>query len=93
MSYDHTSSKDQQISELKAENELLKKEIAELKLQVLSGVIKVCSGCKSLQSSSGEWIALDRYIELYTKATCSHGYCDSCAQKLLDDMTSSDAAG
>ncbi|MDR2455758.1 MAG: hypothetical protein LBE49_04090 [Deltaproteobacteria bacterium] len=73
------------VAELKAEIELLRKENAELRLKVLTGVVKVCSSCKSLQTPSGQWIPLDRFLELYTSASCSHGYCEECAQRLIED--------
>ena len=71
-------------AELESEIERLKKENAELRLKVLTGVVKVCSSCKSVQTPSGDWVALDRFLELYTSATCSHGYCENCAQKLIE---------
>ena len=73
------------VDELEREVQRLQKENAELRLRVLSGVVKVCSSCKSVQTPSGQWVSLDRFIELYTSATCSHGYCESCAQRLLDE--------
>jgi hypothetical protein len=73
------------VAELEKEVERLQKENAELRLRVLSGVVKICSSCKSLQTPNGQWVTMDRFLELYTSATCSHGYCEACAQRLLDD--------
>ncbi|MDR1658244.1 MAG: hypothetical protein LBT47_11940 [Deltaproteobacteria bacterium] len=73
-------------AELRAQIERLEKENTELRLKILSGVIKVCSGCKNIQTNSGDWVTVDRFLELYSSATCSHGYCDSCAQKMLDEV-------
>jgi hypothetical protein len=73
------------VAELESEIERLQKENQELRLKILTGVVKVCSSCKSLQTPDGRWVPLDRFLELYTSASCSHGYCESCAQKLLDD--------
>lgn len=72
------------VAELEQEIQRLQKENAELRLRVLSGVIKVCSSCKNIQMPTGQWVAIDRFLELYTSASCSHGYCEECAQKLLD---------
>ena len=72
------------VQELEMEVARLQKENAELRLRNLSGVVKVCSSCKSVQTPSG-WVSLDRFIELHTSATCSHGYCEDCARRLMED--------
>ncbi|MDR3205446.1 MAG: hypothetical protein LBV23_12035 [Deltaproteobacteria bacterium] len=74
---------EQNIEELKAQLAKLLKENAELKTKALEGVLQVCSSCKSVKSPNGHWLSLDRFIELYTKATCSHGYCEECADRIL----------
>jgi hypothetical protein len=73
------------VAELEREVERLQKENSELRLKILKGVLKVCSHCKSVQSGAGQWLPLDRFIELHTMATCSHGYCEDCASRLLEE--------
>jgi hypothetical protein len=71
---------------LRAENERLRRENSELRLKALSGVVKVCSGCRSVQTPTGQWVSIDRFLELYSQLSCSHGYCEDCARRMLDDV-------
>ncbi|MDR1486641.1 MAG: hypothetical protein LBT62_01410 [Deltaproteobacteria bacterium] len=71
---------------LKEEIARLKKENSELKLKILDGVITVCSKCRNVKYSSNQWLSLDRFLEMYANVTCSHGYCDACAEKIMQDV-------
>ncbi|MDR3134768.1 MAG: hypothetical protein LBU69_01595 [Deltaproteobacteria bacterium] len=68
---------------LKDEIERLNKEITELKLKIPSGILQICSSCKKIKDPSGHWLALDRFLSLYTSLESSHGYCDECAARLI----------
>ncbi|MDR2368691.1 MAG: hypothetical protein LBF58_11395 [Deltaproteobacteria bacterium] len=72
-----------EITKLRREIELLKKEIAELRLKAPSGVMQICSSCKKVKDPNGHWLPLDRYLHLYMGIDSSHGYCDECAARLI----------
>ncbi|MDR1546409.1 MAG: hypothetical protein LBU12_06820 [Deltaproteobacteria bacterium] len=70
---------------LRQEIERLARENSELRLKVMTGVVQICSDCRQLKTSDGHWVPLDRWLEMYAQVSCSHGYCEECAKKLLDE--------
>jgi hypothetical protein len=78
----------EEVLRLQRENERLRQEIAELKLKVPSGVLRVCSSCKKIQDPHGHWLPLDRFLTLYAGLETSHGYCEECATRLIAEAES-----
>jgi hypothetical protein len=52
------------------------------KIRHLEGVLPVCSSCKKIRNSQGEWIQIESYIASHSEAEFSHGLCPVCLKKL-----------
>jgi hypothetical protein len=49
-------------------------------VQVLQGLLPICSFCKSIKNESGEWERLERYISRRSETKFSHGVCPICQE-------------
>jgi CHASE3 domain sensor protein len=58
----------------------LQKALAEVK--TLSGLIPICSWCKSVRSDTDYWQSVEEYVRSRTDATFTHGLCPKCAEKM-----------
>jgi hypothetical protein len=47
-------------------------------VQVLKGLLPICSFCKSIRNDAGEWEPLERFISKRSETQFSHGVCPSC---------------
>jgi PAS domain S-box-containing protein len=56
--------------------EELRRALAEVKR--LSGLIPMCSYCKSVRNDAGYWAAVEEYLLERSEATISHGICPKC---------------
>lgn len=54
-------------------------------VQMLSGILPICAGCKKIRDEVGEWRPLESYIETHSEAEFSHGICPDCARRLYPD--------
>lgn len=52
------------------------------KIKTLSGLLPICSSCKSIRDSEGYWHSLEAYIEEHSDAAFSHSLCEECLKKL-----------
>jgi len=57
----------------------LRKTLAEV--NVLEGLLPVCTSCKRIRNDQGNWEQMERYIQERSSAKFSHGYCPECARK------------
>ena len=57
----------------------------ERNLQLLQGILPLCSHCKRIKNAKNEWETLETYVESRSGAEFSHGICPICArEKYLD---------
>ncbi len=47
-------------------------------VQVLTGFVPICAGCKSIRDTEGRWRPLESYLGEATGAEFSHGLCPEC---------------
>ena len=47
-------------------------------VQMLRGLLPICSFCKSIRNEAGEWERLERFISGRSETKFSHGVCPSC---------------
>jgi hypothetical protein len=66
-------------TELEQRNRELRQALADV--QVLSGIVPICSYCKKIRDDQGYWNQLESYLSVRTEARFSHGICPVCAAK------------
>lgn len=54
-------------------------------LKILRGLLPICSHCKKIRDSQGDWEKIDSYIQKHTDATFTHGICPDCCEELYGD--------
>ncbi len=52
------------------------------KVKTLEGLLPICASCKRIRNETGQWEAVETYIEHHSHVEFSHGLCPECAQKL-----------
>ena len=52
----------------------------------LEGLLPICTACKRVCDDTGYWSQIDTYLNRYTNASFSHGYCPECAAKAFEDL-------
>ena len=62
----------------------LNKALAEVK--TLKGILPICAYCNKIRNDQGYWDQLENYIHDHSDAEFSHGICDECYQKHLNNM-------
>lgn len=76
--------------ELRLRNEELQQALDDV--QVLSGIVPICSYCKQIRDDQGYWNHLESYLSARTDARFSHGICPACAQKEFPELSLDDPA-
>ncbi len=57
------------------------------KVQLLSGLLPICSYCKKIRDDEGYWTQVEEYITSHSDATFSHGICPACIEKHFPYIT------
>lgn len=65
--------------------ELLARIRTHIELNVLRGLLPMCSGCKKIRDDQGFWNQVDSYIEAHSQITFTHGLCPDCMHDLYKD--------
>ena len=50
-------------------------------LQALRGIVPICSYCKSIKGTQGDWKPIEHYLIQHPEADFSHGICPACMKK------------
>ena len=50
------------------------------KIEIIEGLIPICSYCKGIRNDKGYWSTVEKFIERYSDVEFTHGVCDSCMQ-------------
>ncbi len=58
---------------------------AQAEIQVLEGLLPICSQCKKIRDAGGGWTRVETYISRHTNAQFTHSYCPDCARKALEE--------
>ena len=77
--------------ELQRSNESLKKKNHELEnalkeVHTLKTLLPICSYCKKIRNSSGEWEVIDEYLRKHSDIQLSHGMCQDCLAKFYPNV-------
>jgi hypothetical protein len=62
-------------------------------VQMLKGLLPICSFCKSIRNQEGEWEHLERYISRRSETEFSHGICPSCHKVHYADLLERERQG
>lgn len=67
----------------------LKREIhyAHEQLELLQGILPICSGCKKIHDANDNWLDIEQYITNNTEAILSHGICPDCIEKYYPNIS------
>jgi CheY-like chemotaxis protein len=60
-------------------------QVALAEVKTLSGMLPICCNCKKIRDEKGYWIKVENYIAEHSTASFSHGYCNECATKFLEE--------
>ena len=52
-------------------------------VELLEGLLPICSYCKKIRDDDGEWQMLEKYIQERSSATFTHGVCETCLKEEL----------
>ncbi len=55
-------------------------------VQMLEGLLPVCSNCHRIRNDTGEWERMDIYIQERSQVEFSHSICPECARKLYPGL-------
>ena len=55
-------------------------------IQVLQGLLPICSFCKRIRDEEGEWRQLETYIAARSDARFSHTFCRDCGRRQYPDL-------
>ncbi len=67
-------------AELSEKNKTVSQFIEEIKM--LRGIVPICSNCKKIRDSSGNWETVETFIEERADVSFSHSLCQPCADQL-----------
>ena len=54
---------------------------SERELAKLRGLLRICSDCKKIRNSIGEWEQLESYIATHSEMDFTHGMCPDCTRR------------
>ena len=55
-------------------------------VHTLKGLLPICSGCKNIRDSEGNWQSVEGYLSKRSSINFSHGMCPGCLKKYYPDM-------
>ena len=50
-------------------------------VEILEGLLPICSYCKKIRDEAGEWQVIEKYIQDRSTAKFSHGICEPCLRE------------
>jgi len=57
------------------------------RVQVLEGLLPICSFCKNIRDDAGTWVAVEQFVAERSGAKFSHGVCVPCAKLHYPELT------
>jgi hypothetical protein len=80
---------DRKIAEVERERLIVQLQEALANVKTLSGLLPICAWCKKVRDDQGYWKQIEKYIEVHSDASFSHGVCPDCAKKLVQGFNGS----
>ncbi|MBN1531159.1 MAG: HAMP domain-containing protein [Spirochaetes bacterium] len=60
------------------------------RVNVLTGLLPICSSCKKIRDDRGYWQQVEHFMQLHSDARFTHGLCPECTTRLYGDLLSDD---
>lgn len=60
--------------------------LLEKKVELLEGLLPICSFCKKIKNSEEKWQPIEQYIGEHSHASFSHGLCPDCRKEHYSDL-------
>ena len=55
-------------------------------VQLLSGLLPICSMCRRIRESDGRWLPIETYLTTHSQVHFSHSYCPECSDECLAQL-------
>ncbi|MBE9112345.1 GAF domain-containing protein [Nodosilinea sp. LEGE 07298] len=56
------------------------------KMELMAGLIPICSYCKGIRDDQGYWSTVEAFIQHYSEVGFTHGVCDNCMQRHFPEV-------
>lgn len=56
------------------------------KIELMEGLIPICSYCKGIRNDAGYWSTVEKFIKCYSNVEFSHGVCNRCMQEHFPEV-------
>jgi GAF domain len=56
------------------------------KIDLMAGLIPICSYCKGIRNDKGYWSSVEKFIEQFSNVEFTHGVCDACVRKHFPEV-------
>ncbi len=60
--------------------------MANKKLELNNVFLSICAICKLIKDENGDYITLDKYLDVHSQVKFSHGYCPKCYENIMKMM-------
>lgn len=58
------------------------------KIDLMAGLVPICSYCKGIRSDQGYWSTVEKFIEQHSAVEFTHGVCDGCMRQHFPEVAS-----
>lgn len=55
-------------------------------INLMEGLIPICSYCKSIRDDQGYWSSVEKFIQQHSDVAFTHGICDACLKKQFPEV-------
>jgi DNA repair exonuclease SbcCD ATPase subunit len=69
------------------ENLVEKLQQALAQMEILRGILSICSSCKKIREDDGSWTEIEPYIATHSQARFSHSICPDCEEELYPEYS------
>lgn len=56
------------------------------KIDLMAGLVPICSYCKGIRSDQGYWSTVEKFIEQHSAVEFTHGVCDGCMRQHFPEV-------
>jgi hypothetical protein len=56
------------------------------KIDLMAGLVLICSYCKGIRSDQGYWSTVEKFIEQHSAVEFTHGVCDGCMRQHFPEV-------